>query len=97
MYTYIHTYIHSILAYIHRDVYVCMSVFVCMYMYACICMHVYVCMYMYVCMYVCICMCVCMYGLLLLVSAFVKLYRGYNVRDSLYGCRGIKFRSCNNL
>src|SRR6218665_1864071 len=51
----IHTYIHSILAYIHTDVYVCMLVYVCVY--------VYVCMYMYacICMYVCICMCVCMY------------------------------------
>src|SRR6218665_2362462 len=55
----IHKYMHSILAYIHTDVYVCMLVYVCMYMYACICMHVYVCMYVYVCSYVC--MYVCMY------------------------------------
>src|SRR6218665_3329257 len=67
----IHTYIHSILAYIHTDVYVCMlvyvcicvHVYVCMYMYVCICMYMYVCVYVcvYVCMHVCMCMCVCMH------------------------------------
>ena len=49
-----YTYIHSILAYIHTGVYVCMLVYVCMYMY--VCMYVYVCMcvYAYMYMYVCI-------------------------------------------
>src|SRR6218665_3251673 len=61
IYVYIHTYIYSILAYIHTDVYVCMHVYVCMYMYVCI--IVYVCMYMCICMCVCkyVCVCVCIY------------------------------------
>src|SRR6218665_3279046 len=74
----IHTYIHSILAYIHTYrcicmyACICMYVYVCIYMYACICMYVYVCMYvcvyMYVYMYVYVCVCihvyVCMHNIL---------------------------------
>src|SRR6218665_2500948 len=79
----IHTYILSILAYIHTDVYVCMLVYVCIYMYACICMHVYVCMYMYVCIcmyayvcvYVCVYMYVCMYVCMYMcVYAYMYMY-----------------------
>src|SRR6218665_906544 len=71
----IHTYIHSILANIHTDVYVCMLVYVCICMHAYVCMHVYVCMYMYVCICMCVCMCVyvCVY-VCMYVCVCIHLY-----------------------
>jgi len=55
--------VHSILAYIHTDVYVCMLVYVCICMHVYVCMYMYacICMYVYVCVYVCVYMYVCMY------------------------------------
>ena len=45
-YTYMYTYIHSLLAYIHT--YVCMHVYICM----CVCVYACMCMYAYMNVYV---------------------------------------------